>query len=74
MPTIKLYILSHYSLWYLPFENELHFASDDVKLLPKEYERVLTTNEVLRLKNLLCYSTLHTYHLDHFSLFVQQQI
>ena len=68
---IKLYILSHYSLRSLPFENELHFASDNVKLLPKVYERVLTTNEVLHLKRI--YSVIYpTYHLDHFSLFVQE--
>ena len=69
----KLYALSHYPLQTLSFKNELlHFASnDDVKLLPKVYEGVLTANEVLHLKQ--SYSVIYPeYHLEQFSMFVQQ--
>jgi len=70
----KLYALSHNSLESLPIENQLHFAStEDVKLLAKVYERVLTLSEATQLKQI--YSVIYprpVYHLTHFPLFVQQ--
>ena len=73
---IKLYSLSHFTLETLQakYSNELYFAIDSdltLDLLPKLYEKVLTTTEADRIKNLYCI-LYPNYDINHFSLLAQQ--
>ena len=71
---LKLHSLSNSSLETLQAEypNDLYFSIDsDVTLLPKLYEKVLTTIEAARIKSL--YNILYpNYHIQHFSLLAQK--
>ena len=73
---LKLYSLSHSTLETLQAEysNDLYFAIDNdlnLDLLPKLYEKVLTTTEADRIKTL--YRILYpNYDMHHFSLLAQK--